>query len=88
MIEKLLDSIENSISISITTILAIFVSFIALIFIIYFLFWIPHTNSINRGIQRTRSLLTMVPLSIVKETRSIRAFVRKYLSEHSVNNFK
>ena len=88
LVDSYLYSIQTTLSQSITQILALFVSFIALLFIIYFLFWLPHTNALNKGIQRTRQLLTMVPLQIVKETRSIRVFIRKYLSEHSVNNYQ
>ncbi|EAS07526.3 PAS domain S-box protein (macronuclear) [Tetrahymena thermophila SB210] len=70
-----------------TSRIALFIVFNVLMFVIYFLFWLPLVSKLSRSIWRTRGMLTMIPLEVIKETKSIQKFIRRYLNEHSVSNY-
>lgn len=81
LMTKFSESIDSSIDSAMTQRLVLFVVFIVIFFIVYFIFWIPLVSRLTKSINRTRGMLTMIPLSVISYIKSIRIYIRKYITE-------
>ncbi|EAR82220.2 PAS domain S-box protein (macronuclear) [Tetrahymena thermophila SB210] len=61
-----------------TLILILFMLFLIFLFII---FWLPNISSMNTQINRTITMLDMIPLKVIKENHKIRMFVKKLIDQ-------
>jgi len=50
--------------------------FISFVFVLYFIFWVPLVNEMSSNIKNTRSLLTNIPLNIIKTLRGVVIYLR------------
>ncbi|KAL4452981.1 hypothetical protein ABPG73_000907 [Tetrahymena malaccensis] len=61
-----------------TLILILFILFLIFLFII---FWLPNITSMNTQINRTITMLDMIPLKVIKENHKIRIFVKNLIDQ-------
>ncbi|EGR33913.1 PAS domain S-box family protein [Ichthyophthirius multifiliis] len=85
--QKFKESLDLNYMASNTQRLALFIVFNILIFVAFFMFWLPLVSKITRSIWRTRGMLIMIPFEVIKSTKSIQKFIRRYLNKYSVSNY-
>ncbi|EGR29851.1 PAS domain S-box family protein [Ichthyophthirius multifiliis] len=69
-------SIDESINTLSTVKFVLFITFLFMVFIIYFLFWWPIADKLTEDIWKTRSLLTTVPLNVIKVVKPIQIYIK------------
>jgi len=70
---------------SLTIRLVVFILFLALLAVLYVLLWIPLVQKVNNDIWRTKSMLSMIPLSVISKIKSIRIYLKKFwATQHEI----
>eukprot|EP01017_Pseudomicrothorax_dubius_P025798 TRINITY_DN2823_c0_g1_i4.p1 TRINITY_DN2823_c0_g1~~TRINITY_DN2823_c0_g1_i4.p1 ORF type:complete len:594 (-),score=139.09 TRINITY_DN2823_c0_g1_i4:141-1922(-) len=67
--------------------LALYIVLNIALILLYFVAWLPIVSRLNKNIWRTKSMLTMIPLNVVAKIRSVRVYLRKFISEKNITNY-
>ena len=81
LVQQFVNSIQSQFNNQMTERLALFIVFDVVICILYFMFWLPVVMKLTRDIWRTRSMLAMIPLDVIKRIRSIKLYIQNFRKE-------
>ncbi|CAD8157650.1 unnamed protein product [Paramecium octaurelia] len=85
LIKKMIEGIYQDMESSKTQLLAFFIAFEVLLFIIYFILWLPLVVKMTKDIWRTRSMIMMIPLRVIQNIRSIKAYIKDNIQINEID---
>ncbi|CAD8075777.1 unnamed protein product [Paramecium primaurelia] len=85
LIKKMIEGIYQDMESSKTQLLAFFIVFDVLLFVIYFILWLPLVVKMTKDIWRTRSMIMMIPLRVIQNIRSIKAYIKDNIQVNEID---
>jgi len=80
-------SLKESFSSALTIRLIVFIIFIVVLLSIYTLLWQTLIRKITNDIWRTKSMLNMIPLSVIAKIKSIRLYLKRFWNERNLAEY-
>ncbi|CAD8112154.1 unnamed protein product [Paramecium primaurelia] len=84
LVSQMIEGISQDMEDHKTQILGLFIVFEGLIFIVYFLLWLPLVAKFTKDIWRTRSMILMIPLSVIQSIKSIKTYIKTNIQINDV----
>ncbi|CAK82689.1 unnamed protein product (macronuclear) [Paramecium tetraurelia] len=85
LVKKMIEGIQQDMENSKTQLLAFFIVFEVLLFIIYFILWLPLVVKMTKDIWRTRLMIMMIPLRVIQNIRSIKAYIKDNIQINEID---
>ncbi|CAK66138.1 unnamed protein product (macronuclear) [Paramecium tetraurelia] len=85
LIKKMIEGIYQDMESSRTQLLAFFIVFEVLLFVIYFILWLPLVVKMTKDIWRTRAMIMMIPLRVIQNIRSIKAYIKDNIQINDID---
>lgn len=63
------------------------VGLLILMVLVYLILWLPLISRLTSEFIRTRSMLTMIPKSIIRNISSVRNYVKACMNDYNVANY-
>ncbi|CAD8162073.1 unnamed protein product [Paramecium octaurelia] len=84
LVSQMIQGISQDMENHKTQMLGFFIVFEGLIFIVYFFLWLPLVAKFTKDIWRTRSMLLMIPLSVIQNIKSIKSYIKMNIQINDV----
>ena len=87
LVGKLQTEIIKFLDTNISIRLALMICLIVFLFFCYLFLWLPLIGRFTTDFCRTRSMLTMIPKSMIRGTKEIRNYIKRCMAEGNVSNY-
>jgi len=84
LISNFKQSLKDKLQKALTLDLIILIVFIVCLLTIYFVLWQALAYKIALDVWRTKSMLNMIPLSVIAKIKSIRLFLKRFWNERNL----